>query len=146
MLRKLKKSRAARAVALARSEIHPNQCDDRAAVEYEMRKRALAKISANKKAIRNIKKGNIAAGRHPLERDEAEQIVSEIFGWSDPTESWIRAVGWLVGQGYAASRHHYKTPPDSTDPLDFVDSEMPEINLSSEVLKVIADAEGDLKD
>lgn len=71
-----------------------------------MMKDALAQLSASKREIRMLKKTNIAAGKHPLDREEAERIVSEHF--AENSDSWIRAVGWLVGQGYSASRHYYK--------------------------------------
>lgn len=69
-----------------------------------MRKCALAQISASKKAIRQFRKDNFKVGRK-LNRDEAEQIVGQHF--AENSDSWIRAVGWLVGQGYAASRFYY---------------------------------------
>lgn len=75
-------------------------------LRYLMMKDALAQIKNNKRAVRNIRAKLIADGLHPLDREEAENVVSVFF--ERETDSWIRAVGWLHGQGYIASQHYYK--------------------------------------
>lgn len=71
-----------------------------------IKKQALDKLGHYKKELRDIHKQNREAGRHPLDRGEAETIVSQYF--VEGGENWIRAVGLLHGQGYAASRYYYK--------------------------------------
>ena len=75
-------------------------------LECLKRKMALSQIKADKRTVRQIKADNIKQNQHPLDRAEAEAIVSRYF--IENGDTWIRAVGWLRGQGYAARQFYYK--------------------------------------
>ena len=102
MIRKPPKA-AAKAIALARSKTH---WIDPAELEHLKRKLALSQIKADRRTVRQIKADNIKKNQHPLDRRKAEAIVSRYF--IENGDIWIRAVGWLHGQGYAASLYYYK--------------------------------------
>lgn len=102
MIRK-SKNHAARSNDLARSKTNwlPP-----AELECLKRKIELSQIKDNKRTIRQIRADNIKKRRHPIDRAGAETIASRYFLKNG--SSWIRSVGWLVGQGYADSQYYYK--------------------------------------